>query len=447
MAKKQVFRIALLLLFAFNSSCVEPVDVSPEITGLKGLEGLLVVEANITNLEKTQEVLLSRLQEIVSDSTVNLPNYGLSKNQSPKLTRKSAGPNSETGALVTVLDDQGTNYIFNEIAPGVYHSQMPFAAQSGVAYQLSITTSDGSRYLSAAQQLAGQAQIDSVYAKRMVNGNGVEGVFIFTDASFSEGSSKYLRYGFEEAYKIIAPNWTPLEFEIIRESQEFDQSGNILYPDVTTRLRIEEEQVCYNTERSTEEILVNGTRVQGTTIQGNSIRFLDRDNPIISHRYSILVKQFSVSEASFAFYETLKAFSQNASVFSQIQPGRLESNVFDENNEKEVFGYFDVSSEVSQRFYFNYSDLFPNEPLPPYFGNFNCNRILSPQLGNPLRDGPSALDCPQGLIPQLQAEALEYLDTNPNPGLCEGPYLTTLRVCGDCTVLGSNQVPDFWVED
>ena len=431
------------------AGCVEPFDVLPGISEANNLEGLLIVEANISNVEKRQQVLLSRLRAVESDSTVNVAEDRLFNATSAFVIQNGLAPDFETGATVLVMDNQGRTFAFEESEPGTYESTVPFAAQANTSYQVTITTSDGMEYQSDEKELPQEAVLDRVYAERTINSNGVEGVSIRTDASFPNMSGRLLRYSFEETYKIIAPNWTAFEFETIRDQQDTDQFGNILYPDVQLVPRTREERVCYNTDFSTSEVLVNGGMVAGNTIQGNQIRFIGRNNPIISHRYSILVRQFSVSAESFEFYETLSAFSQNESVFSQIQPGRVEGNVSNVNGDNEVIGYFDVSSEVSQRFYFNYEDFFPGEPLPPYFGTVSCDRLISPILENPERDGPyppPPFACPEGLISQWEKGLIEFFDVNGGPDLCEGPYFVTFTICGDCNVVGSNIVPEFWTE-
>ena len=57
------------------------------------------------------------------------------------------------------------------------------------------------------------------------------------------------------------------------------------------------------------------------------VRFINRNNYIISHRYSILVRQFVQSNEAFTFYETLNDLSRNESLFSETQPGFLAGNV------------------------------------------------------------------------------------------------------------------------
>ncbi|MEM9001879.1 MAG: DUF4249 domain-containing protein, partial [Bacteroidota bacterium] len=144
-------------------------------------------------------------------------------------------------------------------------------------------------------------------------------------------------------------------------------------------------------------------------------------------------------------------FSQSDNLFTQIQPGLIEGNIKAAGNSEDiVIGYFEVASVAEQRIFFNYSDFFPDEPLPPFFDNFNCNAVFSPPLPNPLRDGPSSLEecgAQRTLIELLNDEQVEFFLSNAEPPpLCEGPFIVTLRPCGDCTVFGSNIVPDFWVE-
>ncbi|WP_175443733.1 DUF4249 domain-containing protein [Flagellimonas zhangzhouensis] len=433
-------------------SCVEPFDAASEIETGGDLEGALIVESNITNVEKTQKVYLSRMQRVESDSTVNVEEERLFNATTPIIIERGLETNYESGAQVVVTDNNGNSYVFQETEEGTYESEIAFAAMPNTSYQLAITTADGEHYESEAMETPEVALIDNLYVERMESGSGQDGVGIFVDASFSDGGAKLLRYNYEETYKIIAPKWTAFEFEIIREDREQIEYSNgeteVLHPDVRLVPRAREERVCYRTDLSNEEVLLNANVLSGTVAKKNLVRFISNQNPIISHRYSILVKQMAVSAKSYEFYERLVAFSQSESLFSQIQPGRLEGNVLDVDGSTTVIGFFDVSTEVQQRLYFNYEDLFPGEPLPPYFGEFDCERPVSPQIPNPERDGPTPpLDkCPQDLITRVKLGLVEYWEDNYDPGLCEGPYWVVPAICGDCNVVGSNIVPDFWEE-
>lgn len=441
-----------LALCCLAWACVEPFDATSDILSDTSLVGALIVEANITDVESIQKVFLSRMQRVESDSTVNVEEDRLFNATTPIIIERGLGPEFESGANIEIRTNDGKVYQFEENGKGTYESVTPFGAMPNVSYQLFVSTSNGEEYTSEQMVLPQTSLIDNIYAERMVGETGVDGVGIFVDSSFETDQNKLVRYAYEETYKIIAPYWTPFEFEIIREDTEVIEYSNgqteILYPDVQLVPRAREEQVCYKTDLSTKEVLLNANILSGNKAERTMVRFLGIDNPIISHRYSILVEQRSVSRSAFDFYSRLNAFSQSESLFSQVQPGSLEGNVFSVDGNTPVIGFFDVSTEVSQRLYFNFEDLFPDQPLPPYFGTVNCENPIAPVLPNPERDGPyppPPETCPQPLIERIKLGLVEYFQNN-DPAVCEGPYLVVPTICGDCNVVGSNIKPDFWID-
>jgi len=445
-----IYGLALIFL---AYACVEPFDATSDIFSDTNMVGTLVVEANITDVEAIQKVLLSRMQPVENDSTVNVEEQRLFNVNNPIVIERGLKPEFENGANVEIRADDGAVYQFEETEDGTYESITPFRAMSNTSYQLFVTTANGEEYTSDPMVLPQTSNIDNIYAERMTSDTGLDGVGIFVDSSFSPDGNKLFRYAYEETYKIIAPYWTPYEFEIIRDQTEFvyDDLGNVtetLYPDVQLVPRAREERVCFGTDFSSGEVLLNGNVLNGNRAERTMVRFIATDNPIIAHRYSILVRQKGVSRAAFDFYEKLVAFSQSQSLFSQVQPGSLEGNVYHIDGDVPVIGFFDVSSEVSERLYFNFEDLFPNEPLPPYFGTINCENPIAPILGNPERDGPTPPeDQCSTLIDPIKLGLVEfYLDNNDPPGECEGPYLVVPAICADCNVVGSNVKPDFWID-
>ncbi|MCO5725074.1 DUF4249 domain-containing protein [Robiginitalea marina] len=429
--KRFLFFNLIILLGFVAQSCVEEVPVAEDIKSKVSIEDILIVEATITDEFKSQEILLSRGSGFSGESVDNF----------------------ERNATVRVFDELGNTYIFEEQSPGQYISQSPFSAQQGIDYQLSVITQDGVEYQSETNRLNGTSNIEDIYAERIISDNGVEGMAIFVDSSNPEGDLNDYRYTYEETYKIIAPNWTEFEFEILSEGEVLvdDTTGEveIIYPDVALVPRAQEEQTCYNTVSSREIILSDGLLVEGTELKRNLIRFIGRDDAIISHRYSILVRQLLQSVEAAKFYRTLLQFSQNQSLFSEVQPGLIEGNITSVSDENAVaIGLFNVASITERRLFFDYEDFFPGEALPPYFGTVNCERYIAPILGNPERDGPIPPNesCGESLVDLIKGEQIEFIESTV-PGECEGPYLVTQRACGDCTALGSNVVPEFWVDE
>ncbi|MFS4418752.1 DUF4249 domain-containing protein [Maribacter sp. 2307ULW6-5] len=443
-----------ILVISGLAGCIEPIDVGPAVNSTADSSGILVVEANLTDEQGTvQQVLLSRSRRIESDSTVNVQEDVLFNPNTPFISPRGLDVDPEQNAAVEVLTSAGNRIEFAESEPGIYKAPDTFFAERDTGYVLNITTADGARYASTEMRIIGSSRINDLYAERVTSDTGVDGMGIFVDTTDPTNETSYFRYAFEETYKIIAPNWTAFEFDIIREDIEFvlDENDNViatLYPDVALKPREKEEQVCFKTDPSQDILVADVSGLDNNTVIRNQLRFIESNNPILSHRYSILVKQMAVSFESYQFYENLRNFSQGELVFSQVQPGPLEGNISSETLENKVIGFFDVSSVATQRLYFNYADFYPGEHLPPYFGGINCDRILAPQLLNADRDGPPRLDCPQSLIPRIKLELVEWLGANSDPpGVCEGPYRVTPRICGDCTLLGSNIVPEFWTEE
>lgn len=429
--RKYLFHIVFGLLTLINLGCVEEIDLLTETE----FQDALVIEATITNELKQQVIKLSR-------------SYPL----------EVSGPSPESNATVKVIDGAGNAISFSESESGIYLSNQPFAAQPNIDYRLEITTSNGKSYGSTTMQLTPQTPIGDLYVERGFNENEDEGVSIFVDTYDLSGNTNYYRFEYEETYKIIAPDYSPLELNIQNDdfpyanmngeflSQFLDANGLNLdeLTDffVTLDFRESQEQICYNSVKSNHILVTSTTDLIEDQLSQYRVRFINRNNYIISHRYSILVRQYIQSKEAHTFYKTLRDFSSEGNLFSQIQTGFLEGNVFSlSNNEELVVGFFEVSYVDEKRVYFNYADLFPGESLPPYY--INCDDYYRPIL---LREDfvHNIIDSP--LINALKGGWIFFQEVEDNSfsPFSYAPYELVLEPCGDCTVLGQNVVPDFW---
>ena len=406
MIKKLLYILLPITLFILCYNCVEEIELQSET-----VESVLVVEATITNELKHQIVLLTRAFSLSDDV-----------------------PNSESGANIKVIDSDLNEYLFQETEPGVYKSIIEFASSTDLDYHLEIVTNSGIMYNSNLMRLTQPTSIDNLFAVRDFNENNEEGVSIYIDTYDPTEKSQYYRFEYEEAYKIIAPSWV---MEDLILGTPPDEPQFLLVP------RPLEERVCYNIVKSNDVIITNTLDFNEDKLDQYRIRFLNRDNYIISHRYTIEVKQYVQSREAYIFYETLKNFSVSESLFSENQVGFIEGNLFAVNQQnKKVIGFFQVSSVDIKRIYFNYEDLFPDELLPPYVRN--CLNPIAPPTTNPT---PSGSPCP--LCDFISDGNWKYLadNSNFNPSdPSQGPYLLVPTPCGDCTTLGETEIPDFWVD-
>ncbi|UII78536.1 DUF4249 domain-containing protein [Flagellimonas sp. CMM7] len=392
MFKQNYHFIFLLLLNCTFFGCVEPFDATTE-----DFESALVIDALITNEFKQQVIHLNRTFRFEEGSA-----------------------SGESNATVTIGDSMGNDYTFEETLPGRYVSTTMFSAQPNVDYQLSLTTSEGSSYISKPVVLPKDTSIDNLYASVENNDQNVEGVAILVDTFDPQGESQYYRYDYEETYKIVAPRWNPQDLVAISENPDIYE----LVP------RPREEQVCYNTVNSLNIILGNTTGFSEDRLTRFPVRFLDRFDYIIGHRYSILVRQYVISREAHSFYTTLNEFSGLESIFSENQPGFFNGNITSQNDPKEkVIGFFDVSSVDTERIFFNHEDFFPEDLVPTYPDD--C-RITTPILGE--------------LFGAIRFNVSKYTGPHEPADASEGIYKLVPRICGDCTVLGSSTIPDFWID-
>jgi hypothetical protein len=384
---------------------VEPIEIDTEVRSTTTIEDILVVEATLTNEFKQHEVYLKKGSSFTADSMAVVQN-----------------------AQVNILDDEGNTFIFFESDPGTYRSEISFQALAENEYRLQIET-EGKAYTSEWVTLPSPSAITNVFAERITNDLGVEGIGIFVDANVAEEEPPLLRFSYEETYKIIAPLWSPFDMVVLDPNPPFAFG---LEP------REQEERVCYATQLSNEIIQTEGFDVTGTSIENILVRFISRDDFIISHRYSILVKQLVQSPDAFAFYQTLNELSSNNSVFTDVQPGFIEGNMSNsENPDEKVLGYFEVANQTEKRLFFNYEDFFAGEDLPPYA--ISCSFLSAPATITPGGNSPLK-DIIEG------GDFIYVRDTNGSVFM-GGPYFVARRACGDCTVLGSNIVPEFWIEE
>ncbi|TMU57010.1 DUF4249 domain-containing protein [Flagellimonas algicola] len=385
-----ILRIAfLMLLGVMVYGCIESFEPETET-----FEDALVIETTITNEVQQQEVILSRafpLEELVSTPEVN--------------------------ASVTVVDDLDNQYNFQEINPGRYGSVTQFGIVPGRTYQLFVTTNDGRTYESDPVLGLEPTPMNNLTASRITN-DGTEGMEISVEYDNSQ-LSKYLRYKYEETYKIVAPSWSGQTLRLLGgELVPWPIYGSV-------------GRTCYNTDISNDIILNRPQESNSGEVQRFSVRFIDRNNFILSHRYSILVKQLVISQESYRYLETLEESTAEDDLFSPSQPGFFSGNVRSTSNDDEkVLGFFHVATVTSQRIFFNYNDYFPDEELPPYVDA--CLPFVAPLVTH---DGsPDIFDL-------LGDDVVRYHSTTPT-----GDIAVVSTVCADCSVMWDTTIPDFWEE-
>lgn len=380
-------------------SCVEPIEIET-IT----YENYIVIEASITDELKNHTIRLSRT-------------FAIDTNEA----------NPETGAQVTITDSQNNTYNFNESSSGTYVSSNQFRAVTGNEYTLKVVANNGGSYTSKPQNLTASSQIEELTTTIENSTEGDEGVSISVQSFNPNNTSNYYRYEYEETYKISPPFWSNEELRIVSDIRPFE---------VEVIDRTVNNKDCYKTLYSTDIILTE-TKSLAEDRVNFPVRYILNSDFIISNRYSILVKQYVQTFEAYNYYKTLKKLSSSESVFTQSQPGFIAGNITSDIDENEkIIGFFEVASVSEKRLFFNYEDVFPNNTSE--FPS-DCEFVAPIIFDSFTQQSP--------LVDLIKANTYIYYREN-DTGLnhLEGNYLMVPKICGDCTVLGSNSKPSFWVD-
>lgn len=403
MKKTDFYKIFIFFGLVFSSvSCVDPYQLQTS-----NYEEAIVIEASITNEVTKHEVKVSKTYRLEDDN----------------------GNASITDAEVFVTDSDGVQYNF-EFDTNSYKSTSEFAALPEKQYTLTINTSNGKTYKSTPKKLTTVNQIESVVPIVKTNLDGERGVSITVNSFDPTNTSKYYRYEYEETSKVTAPKWRPA-YAIVNP----DNSGVVGHPYIELLNRTAEARICYTPNKSNTIILTNTNNLIEDRVSEFEIKFLNQSDYTIAERYSILVKQYVESLESYTYYRILQELSQSGDVLSPNQPGFIAGNLFSVDNPNEkVVGYFNVSSVSEKRIFFNYTDLFPGEALPPYFDTceeFEFNYCFDPAPAECDGTRLNGLVLNNALI-YYQISGLNYTFIKP--------------VCGDCTSFSSNIRPEFWID-
>ncbi|WP_347066298.1 DUF4249 domain-containing protein [Flavobacterium sp. WV_118_3] len=397
MKTKFVTQLVFLLLIGFGlTNCTDPYKMKTDT-----FEDAVVIEATITNILEKQTVKVFRTYRF-----------------------EDFGPVFEENADVTITDSDGNEYPFAE-SNRTYTSVNAFQAVPGKQYQLTVITSDGKKYVSTKEILPPDNPLEDVTANVTTIDN-IRGVEIRAKSPDPNNASQFYRYEYEESYKVIAPRWLTVK--------AFVHGPSLYELEITMVPRTEEARICYSTDKSTEILLFD----KGKTIENSvdfPVRFISNQNYIMSHRYTILVRQYVQNLHAYNYYKNLKKISDGGTIFSPNQPGYLRGNITSVNNPNEkAIGFFDVSTVSSKRIFFNYADLFPGEALPPYKVDCYLTEFLY-CYGGGLCSAPAVNSF-------LTNNLMTIYDFHNAPI----SYTLTPAACGDCTSFSSNIIPPFWVE-
>jgi hypothetical protein len=362
----------ILLLISLNltmTGCVQ--QFVPETNWTNGI---LVVEGLITDQPGQNFIKLSTSMPVGGRNSVN-PFYG---------------------CIVTITDDAGNSYGFPGGAGGFYKPDPSFCGVIGRYYTLHINTGFDRNYVayeSSPMLLSAVPPIDSVYYEKVVletSSDGFpvkEGATVYLNSHDPTGSCKYYRWEYEETWEFRLPYVVP-------------------------------NNICWITNSSDKINIRNITALSVNRLERIPVNYITNETDRLKVKYSILVNQYSMSEAEYSYWEKLKYVVEDVGSLYDIIPSTIPSNVKCLNKPDDiVLGYFSVSGVKSKRLFIK----------SQFRGLVN------------LYD-----DCDNGTI----SASVDLPNLNKTVWIIgyngSDRILTFHKYCADCTTRGTTTEPSFW---
>jgi hypothetical protein len=352
-----------------------------------GYENLLVVEAFLSDGDENFTVRLSRSVPI--DTTSFIP---------------------ESGADILLLSADNEQYELYESDAGIYTSFSVINPRAGKDYKLQIRTSDGRQYESEFVTMRITPPIDSVtFAFEEKPSAGLKGMQVYVNSHDPSNNSWYYRWEWEEHWIFRTPFYSSIFWE---NGEVVQQEENI--------------NTCWLNGHSDNVYIGTTKNLSKDIVSKYPLHYVTTESDRLSNKYSLNVKQYSLSEESYNYWKELEKSTENLGTLFDPQPSTVQGNIYNINDETEVvLGYFDAASVEEKRVFISRGDL-PPTSLPNVYNWCEDSTVSYNQIEEMMHYGYS-----------LYTETVDQFGSTVY-------VMANSKYCVDCTLRGSNIRPDFW---
>ncbi|MBN2634630.1 MAG: DUF4249 domain-containing protein [Prolixibacteraceae bacterium] len=244
---------------------------------------------------------------------------------------------------VFIIDEDGHIFYANHDHwnVGHYRYKIPEAyLLTGKKFQLVITTPDQKTYRSNFEELLPSPPVDSVYylvEHHETNkvGKVIDGIQFYINFNASDYFGPYYRWVLEETYEYHS-TW-PIKDYL---SEKGYHTGPIDYSNF----------ICYKTETINTIFLLSTRGLTQNSYQNAKLHFVDDYSQRLMFNYSLLVKQQSLSQHAYQYWENIRKNNQENNGLFNKQPALPKGNMYNVDDSTElVLGYFTVTSENTRR--------------------------------------------------------------------------------------------------
>lgn len=306
-----------LLLLLIPQACIEPyeADIEEEVK-------VLSIEGSLIKGDSVQRIKVSRTTTLSYQQFIPI-----------------------RGCIVRILDEQGTEFVFDENPDGIYELAIPedqLIINRG--YQLRVLLPSGDEYLSDVETLNSGTEIDSVYyaIENKVDRNSGEeliGLQFFTDIKAADSISRYFRWKLTETYEYTST--APVSYYYADGSLE-----PLILENAAEVFR------CWKTNSITDLYLSSTVNLTVNEKKRIPLIYVSNVSDRLKIKYSLFVEQYTLSESAYNYWLNNKVATQESGGLYTQQPGSPVSNIRNSNDSTEtVVGFFWTSVKTKHRLF------------------------------------------------------------------------------------------------
>jgi hypothetical protein len=315
------------------------------------------------------------------------------------------------GCSVIVQAETGESFDFFYNGNGDYQGHIPSAYLTpGKAFKLEIITPEGDNITSDFDRMSegpslGEVywEVDTLFGNQI--GDQTTGIQFYVDLEAEPQHSRYYRWESVETWEYHADY--PLQWY-------YDGSVHRVEPPDYSR------KICWNTQNVPYVFSINTNNLSDNRFLKFPLHFVSSRTSRLAYGYSVNIKQYTLSDEAYRYWEQMRLNNEQDAGLFEKQPVPVRGNLHYSSGDKEVLGFFGVSSMRSKRLF-----IFDSGGVMLDFSTF-CN--------------PSVLER-AGFKEIRPYEYPAYL-----MGDDETYYMVVLNEeCVNCLALGGiNVKPDFW---
>jgi len=306
----------LIFLLIILIGCIE--EYIPNIESSESSK--YVVSGLLTDQEGYQEVCISRSSPLYDTNLVPV-----------------------NDCIVKLVDNDGHSFNYIESNNGTYKVWMSKNdLKIGSSYKIEITTPSGTKIESEFEEMYECPDIDSVYYLRKdlpTNNPDVftEGIQLYIDLDAVNSTTRNFKFDLEETWEYTATY--PLTWY-------YDGTLHQISPPDYSNF------TCWKTEDIKDVFILNTGDLDINKFKMLPLNFVDNQTSRLSIKYSLLVKQYSLTEKCFLFWDQVKINNFNSASLYDAQPFTVQGNLNNLTNpDQKILGYFQVSAIKTKRIF------------------------------------------------------------------------------------------------